>query len=164
MVVLLVLVIGYFSFNQKTIKYVNQKYHFSFNYPIGWEIQDNDSGPEGVNIKSISSDEYIIISYFNSFPETSTQAPLDKRNSLREMVGYDMTDIEEIQFSNGVAYKGIFTNEAIKLVDTEVWAEHHGHVYQILFSKYNGDSFINNTKKELTEDDLKLIESFKWED
>jgi hypothetical protein len=115
------------------IKYESIKYNFSFTQPVQWSVSDNvvNAGPEGIVIKDESLNEIMTISYTDSLQETSMQAPLKKRKTLREALEYELSDIHEISVGGNVAYEGIFTNDTIQLKEKQVWLENQEHIYTI---------------------------------
>lgn len=146
--------------NNNFKSYADNKLGFSLEYPNDWQI-DTSGGPAG-DIKGAvfespdSAKEMVSVTYWNSLGEASLSVPANiKRQSLSQVLSYQLTNMKTITFAGTTAYSGIFKtavvdSNGVPVTETQIWVEHAGHVYEI------------DAANPLTQTENKIIESFKF--
>ena len=149
------------AYNEKTywITYRNDKYGLSIQYPPLMTIIEGVEYPDGLHngfrVVDSKMNGIFTVEYYTSLDKINMGAPLP-RESLKESLEYDYSEVKEISIDNIVGYKAVFYNPNISYAEDQVWVRNGSDTYIFSYNHTNGD------KPELNIDSEIIMNSVRW--
>lgn len=111
-------------------------YNFSVAAPKGWTVGDLGPMVSGVRLSNPSTNESVSIAYdYTNSDTVEHEVPLKFTNmELKAQAIHDLLGVCDTHIANTPAYRGVFSNPHIGLVQSAIYVERNGTPYYITVS------------------------------